>query len=381
MSDCRLPVVDLQGADALLLYAASEMNADLYWASDLMAPDPFHYLCDGKRSIVLVKDLELDRAREQSCCDVLAFSKYEPAAGEPGTALHNALQELGYQHLLVPSTFPLATANQLTAAGFQVATADDPLFVERAIKTPAQIEAVAATQVAAEASMAAAVDALTRARIETRVDGDQLWLDDEPLTSERVRRLIHHVLLDHDCTGHHTIVAGGQQAIDPHQAGHGPLPAHAPIIIDIFPRADHSGYFGDITRTFVRGRISDEVQRLYDTVRTAQEQALAAVRAGADGAAIHRAVQEFFEAASYPTGEIDGRMQGYFHGTGHGVGLEIHEAPSLGRRHDILAVDQTVTVEPGLYYAGVGGVRIEDLVVIEAEGHRNLTSFPKQLTL
>lgn len=377
MSKSRVPQIDLQGADALLMHDASERSADLYWACDLMAPDPFHYLCDGDRSLLLVKDLELDRARDQSCCEVLAYSHYEAAAGEAGDALHAALEDLGFRHLLVPADFSLATAQRLTAAGFQVQTARAPLFVERAIKTATQIEAVAATQRAAEASMQVAADALRRARIEAGA----LWLDDEPLTSERVRRLIHHELLDHDCTGHHTIVAGGEQAIDPHQTGFGPLPAHAPIIIDIFPRDDDSGYFGDITRTFVRGDVSDEVQRLYDTVLAAQEQALSAVRAGADGAVIHQGVQQFFEEAGYPTGEIDGRMQGYFHGTGHGVGLEIHEAPSLGRRRDLLAANQTLTVEPGLYYAGTGGVRIEDLVIIEADGYRNLTSFPKQLAL
>ena len=373
----RIPAIDLQGTDALLLYAASERSADLYWATDFMAPDPFHYLCDGKHSWVLVKDLELDRAREQSCCDVLALTDYEPEEGTSGNSLHNALRKLGFHNLLVPADFPVATANQLTDAGFVVRANGEPLFAERAIKTPQQIEAIVSTQTAAEASMAAAVDALTQARIE----GDQLWLGEGPLTSERVRRTIHHVLLDHDCTGHHTIVAGGEQAIDPHQAGHGPLPAHAPIIIDIFPRADHSGYFGDITRTFVRGHISEDVQRLYDTVLAAQLEALAAVRAGADGAEIHRGVQQHFESAGYRSGEIDGRMQGYFHGTGHGVGLDIHEAPSLGRRANILAAHQTLTVEPGLYYAGLGGVRIEDLVLIEADGYRNVTTFPKQLQL
>ncbi len=373
----RIPAVDLQGADALLLYADSERSADLYWATDFMAPDPFHYLCDGKQCWVLVKDLELDRARDQSCCDVLALTSFESKEGATGNSLHNALRQLGFQCLLVPADFPLATAKELTDAGFEVRVAGSPLFAERAIKTAQQIEAIVATQAAAEASMSAAVEALTQARIE----GDQLWLDAQPLTSERVRRLIHHVLLDHDCTGHRTIVAGGQHAIDPHQAGYGPLPAHAPIIIDIFPRADDSGYFGDITRTFVRGQVSEEIQRLYDTVLAAQRAAVAAVGAGADGAKIHRGVQEHFVEAGYQTGEIDGRMQGYFHGTGHGVGLEIHEAPSLGRRVDILAANQTVTVEPGLYYVGTGGVRIEDLVIIEAHGCRNVTCFPKQLQL
>ncbi len=373
----RIPNLDLQEADALLLYAASEGSADLYWATDFMAPDPFHYLCDGTTSWVLVKDLELDRARDQSCCDVLALSTYEPGEGESGDSLHNALRELGFKCLLVPADFPIATANRLTDEGFQIRVAGAPLFVERAIKTPAQIEAVVTTQQAAEASMQAAVDALTQARIES----GQLWLDGKPLTSERVRRTIHHILLDHDCTGHHTIVAGGEQAIDPHQAGHGPLPANSPIIIDIFPRTDASGYFGDITRTFVRGEVSEDVQRLYDTVLSAQLEALEAVCAGADGAAIHQNVQKRFADAGYRSGEIDGRMQGYFHGTGHGVGLEIHEAPSLGRRTDVLAAGQTLTVEPGLYYAGLGGVRIEDLVIIETDGYRNVTTFPKTLQL
>jgi Xaa-Pro aminopeptidase len=225
--------------------------------------------------------------------------------------------------------------------------------------------------------MAAALEMIRAASIQA----DVLVAGAEPLTSEAVRRHIHHVLLDCDCSAEHTIVAGGEQAIDPHQEGHGPLPAHRPIILDIFPRHAPSGYFGDITRTVVRGQVSKEVQRLYDTVAAAQQGALDGLRDGADGADVHVGVIDHFADAGYESGERDGRMQGFFHGTGHGVGLEIHEAPSLSRRSCALQSGHAVTVEPGLYYAGVGGVRIEDLVVVDADGYLNLTRFPKALSL
>ena len=207
---------------------------------------------------------------------------------------------------------------------------------------------------------------------------DQLvGADGQILTSQGVRRLIHQSLLADDCTGQHTIVACGEDGCDPHQQGSGPLLAGQPIILDIFPRSEESGYFGDITRTVLKGEASSRQRDLYRAVEEGQQLALERIRAGVDGSDIHRAIEALFTDRGFETGERNGRMQGFFHGTGHGLGLEIHEAPSIGKRRDILQVGQVVTVEPGLYYQGLGGVRIEDVVVGEEEGCRNLTSFPK----
>ena len=144
---------------------------------------------------------------------------------------------------------------------------------------------------------------------------------------ERVKKLINVALMECDCVAQHTIVAGGEQACDPHDEGSGPLPAHRSIIFDVFPRSAGSRYFADMSRTVVRGKPSPELTRLYHAVKDAQEEAMTKIRDGADGAVIHQGICDRFEKAGYKTGLVNGRMQGYFHGTGHGVGLDIHEVP------------------------------------------------------
>jgi Xaa-Pro aminopeptidase len=157
--------------------------------------------------------------------------------------------------------------------------------------------------------------------------------------------------------------------------------AHQPIIIDIFPRNNRTGYFADITRPVVKGQPSTALQNIYDTVFEGQQIALERIKEGADGKAIHEAIVNLFESRNYKTGEVDGRMQGYFHGTGHGIGLEIHEAPRMSKTAQTLRAGHVVTVEPGLYYPNRGAVRIEDLVVVTKNGSENLTTFPKVFQL
>jgi Xaa-Pro aminopeptidase len=184
-------------------------------------------------------------------------------------------------------------------------------------------------------------------------------------------------LMESDCIAQHTIVACGDDACGPHNEGSGPFRAHEPIVMDVFPKSSKTGYYADITRTVVRGKPSDALKRVYETVLQGQELGLGMVKAGASGKAIHTAINDLFEHAGYHTGVINERVQGFFHGTGHGVGLEIHEPPRISRLDDTLQPGHVVTVEPGLYYLGVGGVRIEDTVLVTSDGYENLTSFPK----
>ena len=372
-------------ADALLIVGASEHLADLYYATRFRAPDAFVFIWARHEKVIMASSLEIDRARQQADVDrVLPYTTYESKARESGCdkptatdVLKTLLEDLNLQKLLVPSYFPLGTADALRAADVHLEVAPNPLFPHRQIKKDWEVEAIRTAQQGAEAGMAAAVEMLRAAQIENGA----IVHDGQPVTSERLRRTIHSTLMERGCTGQHTIVAGGQQGCDPHQEGHGPLCASEPIIVDIFPKNDLSGYFGDITRTFVKGPVPERVRALYETVLEAQENALRKVRAGAKGRAIHESVQAFFSARGYETGDKDGYMQGYFHSTGHGLGLEIHEAPSLGQRGGELQAGQVVTVEPGLYYRGLGGVRIEDTVVVRNEGVENLTTFPKYLDI
>jgi Xaa-Pro aminopeptidase len=176
-----------------------------------------------------------------------------------------------------------------------------------------------------------------------------------------------------------TIVAGGPQSADPHERGHGPLRAGQPIVIDIFPQHMETGYWGDITRTVVRGRAPAALRAMYRAVREAQEDALRAVRPGVSGATVHRGVVATFARRGFATGVVDGKQVGFFHGTGHGVGLQVHEAPSLALAHRRLPRGAVVTVEPGLYYPEIGGVRIEDTVVVTADGCEVLAACSKRL--
>lgn len=370
---------------ATVIIAASESDSNLYYATRFIAPDPFIFLSIKGERILVMSDLEMDRARSTATVDrVLSFSEVERCLkgrgnGQPGTAdiVHAVLQEHEIRHLVVPRTFPYAYAARLLELGYQIDTGKEPFFEPRAIKTDEEVRHIEAAQRATEEAVAAAHAALRTAPVK---DG-LLWLDGEPLTSERIKKLINVKLMERDCVAQHTIVAGGDQACDPHHEGSGPLPADRSIIFDVFPRSSQTRYFADMSRTVVKGRPSLELTRLYQAVKDAQEEAIEKIRDGADGAKIHQGICDRFEAAGYKTGLVNGRMQGYFHGTGHGVGLDIHEAPRISRTGSLLQEGHIVTVEPGLYYPGLGAVRIEDMVQVTRDGCRNLTNFPKTFEL
>ncbi len=370
---------------ATLIIAASESDSNLYYATRFIAPDPFIYLEINGERLMVMSDLEIDRARSQATVEkVLSYSEVErrlraQGVSDPGTidVVHGVLQSAGVTCLLVPGTFPYAYAARLQELGYQLETKKEPFFEARVVKTEDEVRYIEDAQRATEEAVAAAHAALRAASLR---DG-LLWLDGEPLTSERIKKVINVKLMERDCIAQHTIVAGGDQACDPHNEGSGPLPQDRSIIFDVFPRSGRTRYFADMSRTVVRGRPSPELRRLYQTVKDAQEEAITKVRDGADGGKIHRGICERFEGAGYQTGVVNGRMQGYFHGTGHGVGLDIHEAPRINRTGSLLLAGHIVTVEPGLYYPGLGAVRIEDMVLVTRDGCRNLTNFPKTFEL
>jgi Xaa-Pro aminopeptidase len=370
---------------ATLFIAASETDSNLYYATKFIAPDPFIYLEIKGERILVMSDLEMDRAKSQASVDrVLSYSEIERRAksqgvAEPGSVdiVHLVLRDAKITRLLVPGNFPYSHASRLQALGYQIQAKREPFYERRVVKTTEEVRYIEATQRATESAVAVAHDTLRRATIK----GDQLWFDGAPLTSEGLKKLINVKLMECECVAQHTIVAGGEQACDPHHEGSGPLPAHRSIIFDVFPRSSASRYFADMSRTVVRGTPSHELKRLYQTVKDAQEEAITKVKDGADGMKIHQDICERFEKAGYKTGLVKGRMQGYFHGTGHGVGLDIHEAPRISRTGSLLQEGHVVTVEPGLYYPGLGAVRIEDMVLVTKDGCRNLTNFPKTFEL
>jgi Xaa-Pro aminopeptidase len=310
----------------------------------------------------------------------LSYAELEQLAKKQGVKEPNTvdivnvvLKEAKIRQLSVPANFPFIHATRLQELGYSLKPKRDPFYEQRVVKTAEEVRHIEASQRATEEAVAAAHDALRRATIK---DGF-LWLDGECVTSERIKKLINVTLMERDCVAQHTIVAGGEQACDPHNEGTGPLPAGRSIIFDVFPRSAATRYFADMSRTVIRGTASPELKRLYQTVKDAQEEAIDKIKDGADGMTIHQGICARFEKAGYKTGLVNGRMQGYFHGTGHGVGLDIHEAPRISRTGSLLQEGHVVTVEPGLYYPGLGAVRIEDMVLVTKDGCRNLTDFPK----
>lgn len=369
----------------VLLIAASETDSNLYYATRFLAPDPFIFLRIKGEKILLMSDLEVDRARATATVDtVLSYTEYEARLKRREMAHHTAvdvvdlvLKERGVVQLLVPENFGFEQARRLQARGYELSTKREPFFEERAIKTQEEVAAIEAAQRAVESAVQLVIELLGMASVR---DG-LIIHEGEPVTSERIKKLINVALMEQECISQHTIIAGGLQACDPHNEGSGPLRAGEPIVMDIFPRHATTRYFADMSRTVLKGKASPEKKRLFDTVLAAQEEAIDSVRDGADGQKIHARVLERFEQAGYKTGLINGRMQGFFHGTGHGVGIDIHEAPRIGKTGSPLTTGHVVTVEPGLYYPDIGAVRIEDMVLVEPGGCRNLTRFPKVLAI
>jgi Xaa-Pro aminopeptidase len=372
-------------SENLLMVADSERDADMLYAVGLLLPDPIIYLRLNGQAHVLTSDLEVERVRKSaSHCRVRSWSGHlrklqRAGIPSPGLARLTAevLRESQLKKLVVPSHFPLGLARELRRFRIKVKVRKGPFFLERQFKTADEVKKISAALMMAEVGLAEALQTLKNSKI-TR--DRRLFHHNIPLTAEKLRAIINTAILQAGGVASHTIVACGRQACDPHEEGHGVLRAHQPIVLDVFPRSQRTGYYGDITRTVVKGRASEGLRRLHDTVSRAQELAMETIEGGVPGAVVHQAVETFFKREGYRTERSNGCLRGFFHGTGHGLGLELHEPPRLAPASpDLLSPGHVVTVEPGLYYPGLGGVRLEDVVLVTANRPRNLTKFEKVL--
>ena len=369
----------------LLMVADSDHDANMLYAVGMFVPDPFIYLRIRGREMIVMSDLEIDRAHMQAPhCQVISLNQCQQKLRRNGKKttgfaqiIRQLLREKKAEKVFVPSDFPYGLAMELRDLGIKLKTRPGIFFPSRELKTADEVKKISAALMMAEVGLAEAMQALKSCKI---AKNRRLIYHHSPLTSEKLRSIIDTAIIQASGLPSHTIVAGGKQACDPHESGHGPLRANEPIILDVFPRSQKTGYFGDITRTVVKGRASEAVRKLYDTVHRGQNAAFQLMRAGMQTSRIHQAVQKLFASAGYKTGKVDGRMQGFFHGTGHGLGLEIHEAPRVGATSTgVLKAGHVVTVEPGLYYPEIGGVRLEDVAHITPKNPRNLTQFEKVL--
>lgn len=367
---------------ARVLYFDTERFADALYFSRVQVPDAFVGMeIEGER-IGVLSMLEFDRVSRDSALDtVLPLEDVDARARQafglerarPGDHIALLARERGLERIRVGGDFPAAVLRQLEAHRLAVDVVDGSLFPERECKSREEAEAIRAGNEASTAGFRVVERVLREAQV--RADGTLVHAG-ETLTSERLREQIDIACLECGAHASGTIVAGGDQACDPHGRGTGPLRAGELIIVDIFPRVAASGYHGDMTRTYLKGSASDAQRALVATVAEAQRQALAEIRAGADGVAIYRRVRDFFTAEGYPTEKRNGLHVGFFHGLGHGLGLEVHEPPRMGRIGAPLKTGHVVTVEPGLYYPGLGGCRIEDVAWVTADGYELLSAHP-----
>jgi Xaa-Pro aminopeptidase len=371
--------------EALVMYAASSHDANLLYRTRFQVGDPVFYMEVGGRKLLLLNDLELGRGKTEARVDeVLSLSALEKELKEAGTAKPTAvdvvvrtLEQRGVDRVIVPANFPIQMADMLRGKGLPLTYRKDPFFPERTVKTEEELAAIRESIRHTEIAYGRAWAAFQ----ETEIRGKELWYRGAPLTAEGVKRIIDGYLYENDLLATHTIVACGEQGTDPHCRGFGPLHANESIIIDVFPRSLKTGYVADMTRTWVKGRASAELKAVDAAVKSAFDAAIRTIRAGIDSTEVHKAVVKTFDDLGFKTEKRDGKPVGFFHGTGHGIGLDVHEMPPMGARGAKLEPGMVITVEPGLYYPGIGAVRVEDDVVVTKDGCINLCSYQKNLEI
>jgi len=378
-------------ADDILIYADSERSPAMRHEIPLVIGDPFLYVEAGGRRVVLTNALERDRlARAVPDVELVLTDELGRdeliAAGMPPHELGlevcaRLCAKLNLRTVAVPPELPVALADRLRADGIELRPDNDLFEGRRRAKSTAELDGVRRAQRAAEAGMRAAATALR----EAETDGGELRHGGETLTSERLREIIRDTCARAGAPAPaDIIVARADTVAGGHDPGAGPLAPDVAITIDLWPRDEQSGCWADMTRTFVVGTPNDATVEMHRLSMEALERSTAAVRAGVTGVAVYDVACEVFEAAGHPTqrtkapGEV--LTDGFFFSLGHGVGLEVHEAPILGRSgHDPLVAGDVLAIEPGTSRAG-DSARVEDLVLVTEDGAEVLTDYPYDLT-
>lgn len=364
-----------------LLYAASEQSADLFYLAGVFVPDPFIALVHQGKSLAVVSQLEFTRVKATSKFDEVllldavrrdAAKALRLESAQVGTAemMYHLIKRSKARLVEVPEAFPALYYSKLQEFGVQLTVGSDPFFAARDCKNDEEAKAIREGNAASAAGIRVAEQVLR----DSVIEGKRLRYQGRTLTSERLRCLIDQACLAKGAIAQNTIVAGGKQGCDPHEGGHGPLKPNELIIVDVFPRVQKTGYHGDMTRTFLKGRANEAQRALVAAVRKAQQAALQRVKAGVTGAKVHQAACDIFNEQGFVTERRGDTFVGFIHSTGHGLGLEVHESPRVSVGAPRLKTGQVITIEPGLYYPEIGGCRIEDVVRVTKGGSELLSS-------
>ncbi len=372
----------------VVIYGDTIRSPELRHEVPLAVPDPFLYLERNGRRVVAVHSLEVPRLRTLGSFEILPTAKLgedeliAAGKGEREITLELALRacrEVGVERAAVPPSFPVEHADHLRANGIELTVDSDLFDNRRRSKNETELRGIRNAQKACEAGLDEAREILRRAE----QDDAGLEIDGEPLTCERLKQLIETVFTRFEVEGGDMIVAHGEQTAVGHNFGSGQIRAGEPIVFDLYPKDKQTGCYADMTRTYVVGDPPEELRRWHGLVKEALDRATAEVRPGENGRRLYELVCDLFHAAGYKTGlhKEPGEVleEGFFHGLGHGVGLEVHELPAMSRvGHDLVPGD-VITVEPGLYRPGFGGLRLEDLVLVTDDGYEVITDYPYDL--
>ncbi|PKL69385.1 MAG: aminopeptidase P family protein [Methanomicrobiales archaeon HGW-Methanomicrobiales-1] len=364
------------GADAFVMYASSR-DADMRYLTQFVTSDPFVYFKKANENgMIIISQMETGRASRESTASVMTRTQAGlpdilKTEKDPWKATAKMIAGQVGKKVLVPPNFPVALANAL--GEFCTVLVDSgtvPAMREK--KSRNEIQAMKHVQKITETAMGIAVSLIRHSSVKNGI----LHSDGKPLTSEMIKFSMHSYLLEHGCTAVDTIVSCGEETAVPHITGTGPLHADNPIVIDLFPCEEKTGYYADMTRTVVKGEPTPEIREMYAALCEAKQLGISRVRAGAYGSDIYQSVVDFFKERGY-----DSDTRGFVHNLGHGVGLQVHELPTVGPAGKELRAGSVITIEPGLYYPKIGGVRLEDIGEVTTKGFNNFTQFPEDLVV
>jgi Xaa-Pro aminopeptidase len=385
-----------KGAEALLLYSDSYRDANMYYLTEFLAPDPFIFL---KRvdadPIVVVNQMEYPRAQKQSIVrDVRSYLDYnylqavksakEPQHGAIKFIAKVAEKELGIgAKICVPPDFPVIVADVLREEGLTVIPMFGVVEEARETKDIHEIEEIKAVQAVVEEVTSEAIEIIANSDVDSN---GTLHFSGEPLTVGKIKSVFGSKFIENGCLPEEDIiVACGTKSSDPHYSGEpeDKLKADQPIILDIYPRSIQKRYWTDMTRTVVKGRASHKLKTMFETVSEAKNASLDAIQAGAIGSHVYDICCDILEKAGYETTRGGKKItKGMPHSLGHGVGLQIHESPRINELSKFpLNEHNVVTVEPGLYDPQIGGVRLEDIIEVTESGYNNLTKMETLLEI
>jgi Xaa-Pro aminopeptidase len=364
------------GADAYVIYASSR-DTDMKYLTHFTTSDPFVFFKKpGERGVIIVSQMEAGRASCEANSTIMTrtqagLPEIMKTEKDPYRATAKMIAGQVGKKILVPPNFPIALANAMSEY-CSVVVDGGTIQSMRAKKSKIELILMRKVQKVTENAMDRAISLIRNSSVKKGI----LYIDQKPLTSEQVKFSIHSLLLEHGCSAVDTIVSCGEDTAIPHMSGSGPLKSDEPIVIDLFPVDEKSGYYADMTRTVVKGEPSNDIREMYGALREAKQLGISRVKAGVSGADIHLAVVEFFNERGYETD-----TRGFIHNLGHGVGLQVHELPTIGPAGKALETGNVITIEPGLYYPGIGGVRLEDIGAVTSRGFNNFTNFSEELIL